>query len=191
MDAVPVFPPEQEPDELVLPVIGAGWVMVTEPFALHPLLSVTVKLGEPAQEEMELVVTPEDHKYLNGGEPPLRLRLADPLHKPLHVTSVTEVDRLPVNGVTTTVVVAVAEQLPLVSFTVYVVLVVGLTIILVPVAPVFQVYVPPPDELAVKVEDRPVHITLGDAATLKVKLGVTVIGIESFTLQPPLLPVTV
>ena len=67
---------------------------------------------------IELVVAPVDHKYVYGDEEPLTLRVADPLHEPLQVAPVTAVDKLEVNGVTTTVVVAVAEQLPLTSVTV-------------------------------------------------------------------------
>ena len=40
--AVPVLPPEHALDAVIVPVIGAGCVIVTVPFALHPLLSVIV-----------------------------------------------------------------------------------------------------------------------------------------------------
>ena len=97
-------------------------------------------------------------------------------------------------GFTVIVLVAVFEQPPaLVPVTVYVVFAVGLTVMLVVVAPVFQLYETPPD--AVSVAPEPLHIVAKGLALI-VMVGnepeVTVTVTVFFCLQlPASVPVTV
>jgi len=96
-------------------------------------------------------------------------------------------------GVEFTVTVTVAVLLhptPLDPVTVYVVLLVGATVILAVLPPVLQLYVLAP--LAVNTEVPPTHIDVGDAVTLIVGVEFTVTVTVAVLLHPtPLDPVTV
>jgi hypothetical protein len=96
-------------------------------------------------------------------------------------------------GVEFTVTVTVAVLLhptPLDPVTVYVVLLVGATVILAVLPPVLQLYVLAP--LAVNTDVPPTHIDVGDAVTLIVGVEFTVTVTVAVLLHPtPLVPVTV
>jgi hypothetical protein len=89
---------------------------------------------------------------------------------------------------TTTVTEAVAEHPFLVPVTVYVVVTVGLTVMLLPDSPVLHVYCVAP--LAESVDDAPTHIEEGDAVTVTVG-GFFTVTVTVLTAAQPLAPVPV
>jgi len=90
---------------------------------------------------------------------------------------------------TTTICVAVALQIAFVTVTVYVVVLFGCMVMLLVVAPLLQLYVPPP--VAVKMVLSPLHIVSVPLMLVTTPLS-TVIVILSVFVQPPApVPVTV
>ena len=104
----------------------AGWVMVTLPVALQPLLSCTVNVYVPAVAVMLDVVALLLHAYVYGAEPPVGAACAvpvPPLQSTLAVT-VALADTL----ITLITVFAVPLQPPNETVTEYVLLVVTETL---------------------------------------------------------------
>jgi hypothetical protein len=93
-------------------------------------------------------------------------------------------------GFTVNETVVVFEQIPLSPVTVYIVVAVGVTTIVVPVnAPGFHVYEVAP--FAVNVDELPEHIAVGDAIAVTVGLAMTFIVSVLVVEQPVILaPVT-
>jgi len=87
---------------------------------------------------------------------------------PLHIADGLAVAATDGNGFTVTLTVAVPVHPTLLDpVTVYVVLLVGVTVMLAVLPPVFQLYVLAP--LAVNVDDDPEHIVAGDADAVTLK----------------------
>jgi hypothetical protein len=99
--------------------MAVGWVIVTDVVKLHPFLSFTVQVYEPAVNPVTLeVVCPLLHVYVYAVVPPEGVTEAVPLFPPLHDTFVCAVVvDIAAGCVIVTVVVYVH---PFLSFTVHV-----------------------------------------------------------------------
>jgi hypothetical protein len=89
-EAVPVLPPlHNTPVELVVVDIAVGCVIVTDVVKLHPFLSFTVHVYEPAVRPVMLeVVCPLLHVYVYAVVPPEGVTEAVPVLPPPHNTPV-------------------------------------------------------------------------------------------------------
>ena len=163
----------------LLPASAVGkafTVTVTLSVDVHdaPLVTVTVYVVFNAGDTVMLaVVSVVLHAYV---PPPEAVNVVD---FPLHIVALVPASAVG-TALTVTVTLSVDVQLdPLVTVTVYVLLVVGDTVVVAAVAPVLHAYVPPP--VAVNVVDLPLHIValvpasaVGTALTVTVTLSVDV-----------------